>query len=67
MKIALSVIKADIGSSGGQIAPSRHLLDSVRNRMAQRGEGLIIDHGVSHFGDDIATVMTHRRGVGPAA
>jgi fructose 1,6-bisphosphate aldolase/phosphatase len=66
MKITLSVIKADIGSIGGHIAPSHHLLDSVRNHVAQRGEGLLLDHGVWHTGDDIAIVMTHRRGVGDA-
>ena len=66
MKITLSVIKADIGSIGGHIAPSRKLLESVREHVAQHGEGLVIDHLVTHTGDDIAIVMTHRRGTGAA-
>lgn len=64
MKITLSVIKADIGSIGGHIAPSRELLDSVRAHVQQQAEGLLIDHRVSHTGDDIAILMTHRHGPG---
>lgn len=64
MKITLSVIKADIGSIGGHIAPSRALLDSVRAHVQQHGEGLLIDHRISHTGDDIAILMTHRFGAG---
>lgn len=64
MRITLSVIKADIGSIGGHIAPSRKLLETVRTQIAERGRNLIIDHCVSHTGDDIAIVMTHRHGVG---
>ncbi|HUL13025.1 MAG TPA: fructose-1,6-bisphosphate aldolase/phosphatase [Methylococcaceae bacterium] len=64
MKITLSVIKADIGSIGGHIAPSRRLLDTVREQVAERGKGLILDSYVSHTGDDIAILMTHTRGVG---
>ncbi|HET9643014.1 MAG TPA: fructose-1,6-bisphosphate aldolase/phosphatase [Burkholderiaceae bacterium] len=67
MKLTLSVIKADIGSIGGHIAPSRKLLESVRSHIAMRGEGLIIDHAISHTGDDIAILMTHRRGEADAA
>lgn len=36
MKITLSVIKADIGSIGGPIAPSRRLLETVRDRIAEK-------------------------------
>ena len=64
MKITLSVIKADIGSIGGHIAPSRQLLETVRHFLAERGKGLILDHYISHTGDDIAIVMTHARGTG---
>jgi fructose 1,6-bisphosphate aldolase/phosphatase len=64
MKVTLSVIKADIGSIGGHLAPSERLLDTVGEHVAERGEGLIVDHYVSHTGDDIAIVMTHRHGVG---
>ncbi|MGA0610862.1 fructose-1,6-bisphosphate aldolase/phosphatase [Caldimonas sp. KR1-144] len=66
MKTTLSVIKADIGSIGGHIAPSQRLIDTVREHVAQQGRGLLLDHFVSHTGDDIAIVMTHRRGAGHA-
>jgi fructose 1,6-bisphosphate aldolase/phosphatase len=44
MKITLSVIKADIGSIGGHIAPSRRLLETVRGQIANPAAGLITDH-----------------------
>jgi fructose 1,6-bisphosphate aldolase/phosphatase len=67
MKLTLSVIKADIGSIGGHIAPSQRLLDTVGEHVVERGEGLVIDQYVSHTGDDIAIVATHRRGIGDPA
>lgn len=66
MKTTLSVIKADIGSIGGHIAPSRRLIDTVRAHIATQGKGLLLDHFISHTGDDIAVLMTHRHGVGHA-
>lgn len=63
MKITLSVIKADIGSIGGHIAPSRRLLETVRDHVRRGGEGLLRDHYISHTGDDIAILTTHARGV----
>jgi fructose 1,6-bisphosphate aldolase/phosphatase len=64
MELTLSVIKADIGSIGGHLAPSERLLDTVGEYVVERGKGLVLDQYVSHTGDDIAIVMTHRRGVG---
>jgi fructose 1,6-bisphosphate aldolase/phosphatase len=63
MKITLSVIKADIGSIGGHIAPSRRLLETVAALVAKRGPDLLLDHYISFTGDDIAIVMTHRHGL----
>jgi fructose 1,6-bisphosphate aldolase/phosphatase len=63
MQLTLSVIKADIGSIGGHIAPSRKLLDTVRQAVATAGRGLILDHYISYTGDDIAILMTHTHGV----
>jgi len=63
MKITLSVIKADIGSIGGHIRPSRRLLDAVRSFVAEHGRNLLLDGYISHTGDDIAIVMTHARDV----
>jgi fructose 1,6-bisphosphate aldolase/phosphatase len=64
MELTLSVIKADIGSIGGHLAPSAALLDTVRNHVHDRGSKLLLDSRVSHTGDDIAILMTHRRGAG---
>ena len=41
MRITLSVIKVDIGSIGGHIAPSDELLHTVRRRIHTQGDGLL--------------------------
>jgi fructose 1,6-bisphosphate aldolase/phosphatase len=64
MKLTLSVIKADIGSIGGHVAPSRSLVETVAGAVREAGRGLIIDHFIGHSGDDIAILMTHTRGEG---
>jgi len=63
MKVTISVIKADIGSIGGHIAPSPALIEAVSACVKQEGRGLLIDFNLSHTGDDIAILMTHTRGV----
>jgi fructose 1,6-bisphosphate aldolase/phosphatase len=62
MKITVSVIKADIGSVGGHIAPSQAVLEAVRHHVATNAGDRVIDHYVSHTGDDVAILMTHERG-----
>jgi fructose 1,6-bisphosphate aldolase/phosphatase len=64
VKLTISVIKADVGSIGGHLAPSRRLIETVREHVHQAGRKLLIDHVVSHTGDDVAILMTHERGVG---
>ena len=64
MEITLSVIKADIGSIGGHIRPSRRLLEEVRSVVTDKGRDLLLDSYVSHTGDDVAILMTHTRGTG---
>ena len=66
MKLTLSVIKADIGSIGGHIAPSAELLQTVRRFIETHGAALLLDSYVGSTGDDIAILMTHRRGEGDA-
>lgn len=66
MKLTLSVIKADIGSVGGHVAPSLHLLETVKTYIGKRAPGLLIDHYISHTGDDIAILMAHTHGVNDA-
>jgi fructose 1,6-bisphosphate aldolase/phosphatase len=62
MKTTLSVIKADIGSIGGHVAPSQLLLATVTAFIAERAPRLLLDYSISHTGDDIAILMTHTRG-----
>ena len=62
MKITLSVIKADIGSIGGHITPSKKLINEVKNFVKENGKGTVIDLYVSCTGDDVAILMTHERG-----
>ncbi len=64
MKITVSVIKADIGSVGGHIAPSAKLLETVKNHVREKGKEFLIDNYVSFTGDDIAILMTHTLGKG---
>jgi fructose 1,6-bisphosphate aldolase/phosphatase len=67
MRLTLSVIKADVGSIGGHTKPSPRMLDATRQAVAEAvGRGLLIDGFVAHTGDDIAMVMSHRRGKGHA-
>ena len=64
MKTVISVIKADIGSIGGHIKPSQKLKDTVSNFVEERGVKTkdVIDYRVSSTGDDIAILMTHKKG-----
>jgi len=62
MKTTLSIIKADIGSIGGHIKPSRQLLESIREFIKNKGKDLWDDFYVSHTGDDIAILFSHQKG-----
>ncbi len=64
MKITLSVIKADIGSIGGHLRPSQALIEAVRAHVVREGREFLLGSYVSSTGDDIAILMTHRRGTG---
>jgi len=66
MKLTLSIIKADIGSIGGHVAPSRRLESTVADAIRKHWGHLFIDRYVTHTGDDIAILMTHDKGVGNA-
>lgn len=61
-KITLSVIKADIGSIGGHICPSKFLLDTVKSFIHDKGKKLFINCYISYTGDDIAILMSHKLG-----
>ncbi|MCK5247898.1 fructose 1,6-bisphosphatase [Candidatus Bipolaricaulota bacterium] len=63
MKVTLTAIKADVGSIGGHICPSKKLLAAVENTVKEDGRDLVIDHLVSYTGDDVAILLTHDRGI----
>ena len=67
MKITLSAIKADVGSIGGHICPSEEMLARIRDFLSREGGELLIDHHVTHVGDDICLLLSHREGVGSRA
>jgi len=61
--LTLSAIKADVGGVGGHTKPSETMLETARERLAEAEEdGLILDHDVTHCGDDLCLLMTHRKG-----
>lgn len=67
MKMTLSVIKADVGSIGGHTRPSKKMLELVTAKVKEACGGanpLLIDGLVTHTGDDIALIMSHKHGVG---
>jgi len=60
-KITLSVIKADIGGFVGHSSVHPQLLERARECLAQ--SDLLVDYHVTHVGDDLNLIMTHRRGM----
>jgi len=64
MKTTLSIIKADVGSIGGHVAPSAKLMDSVRQHIADNSLDLLTDFFLASTGDDIAILMVHDKGTG---
>jgi fructose 1,6-bisphosphate aldolase/phosphatase len=62
MEITVTAIKADVGSIGGHIKPSRDLLAEVEQTIADRSKGVILDHFIGYTGDDVAILLTHSRG-----
>lgn len=66
--ITLSVIKADVGGYVGHSSIHPELLETARERIAAEIQsGLLVDGHVTHCGDDLELIMTHRNGVDDAA
>ena len=63
MKTTLSIIKADIGSVGGHIAPSGQLFSVVEEFVENASREIVRDAFVSHTGDDIALLISHQHGL----
>lgn len=64
MKTTLSVFKADIGSIGGHLLPSKKVLDRVRDYIVDEGSAIIMDCYIGYTGDDIAVLISHSQGEG---
>jgi fructose 1,6-bisphosphate aldolase/phosphatase len=67
MFTTLSIIKADVGSIGGHVAPSKQLLDTIREHVGRSVCSLLSDCFVAATGDDIAILMVHDKGIGHAS
>jgi len=52
MKLKLNVVKADIGSHGGQICTSQRLSTAVNRHVEENGWRLLTNHYVSVAGHD---------------
>lgn len=64
MKTVLSVIKADIGSIGGHLKPSKKLVETVEEYITTNKKNLLLDYYIGYTGDDIAILMSHHKGKG---
>jgi len=62
-KVTISVIKADVGSYPGHGTVHPKQLEVARSSMDNAvKQGLIVDSFVTHAGDDLELIMTHRKG-----
>jgi fructose 1,6-bisphosphate aldolase/phosphatase len=62
MKTTLSVLKADIGSIGGHIRPSRRMMECIVEFLKSQQAELFTDFRVSSTGDDVAILFCHPHG-----
>ncbi|MEN6443464.1 MAG: fructose-1,6-bisphosphate aldolase/phosphatase [Methanoregula sp.] len=62
-KITVSVIKADVGSYPGHSRTHPRLLEKAAKMLREEEGKLLIDSFVTHCGDDLELIMTHRHGV----
>ncbi|MBI2143687.1 fructose 1,6-bisphosphatase [Candidatus Woesearchaeota archaeon] len=60
MRTTISVIKADIGSIGGHVRPSKEVMATVTEYVSK--SRWIKDYRVFSIGDDIAIMMSHAEG-----
>lgn len=62
-KITLSVFKADVGGFVGHGSVHPDMLLKAQETLEEEGKDILIDFHVTHVGDDINLVLTHRQGV----
>jgi len=61
MKTTISMIKADVGSIGGHVAPGKAMLGEVEEIISQSSD--LFDYQIFHTGDDINILMSHSLGI----
>jgi len=62
-KITISLIKADVGGWPGHASVHPDLESSAEKSMeAAKKNGLLVDYYVTHAGDDLQLLMSHRKG-----
>lgn len=62
-KLALTAIKADVGSEGGHTKPSDEMMKFCQDEIESAKGNTIIDGRVTHTGDDICLLMSHLPGM----
>jgi len=62
-KITITAVKADIGSIGGHIIPSKEVVSRVHNYINESGSATLIDSRISYTGDDILILLSHQLGI----
>jgi fructose 1,6-bisphosphate aldolase/phosphatase len=64
MKTTFSIIKADVGGWPGHAKVHKDLEEIARKKLTEaKRSKLIIDFHVTHCGDDLELIMTHKKGV----
>ena len=59
-KITFSIIKADVGGYPGHYRVHDKLMDVAEKELAD--SDVLVDHYVTHCGDDLELLMTHKEG-----
>jgi len=63
-KLTLSVIKADVGGYVGHATMHPQLIEEAKKKLTQAKKSKkLIDFHVTHCGDDLELIMTHKKGV----
>ena len=62
-KITFSIIKADVGGWPGHATVHPELMETARTLLRKSvKDGTLLDFHVTHVGDDLELLMTHRKG-----
>ncbi|MBW2971796.1 fructose-1,6-bisphosphatase [Candidatus Woesearchaeota archaeon] len=61
-KITVSVIKADIGGFPGHANVHPECLEHAKKYLKKKSKKILVDFHVTHCGDDLELIMTHRLG-----